>query len=90
MKRFIEEHDRGLLLIEAEPGKGKTALLCHLIENEFGHYSPPPVHFFYRRTAGITDPDVCVKSLYAAFLEAHGIEESEESAASQLAGGGVP
>jgi WD40 repeat protein len=79
VKRFIEEHDRGLLLIEAEPGKGKTALLCHLIENEFGHYSPPPVHFFYRRTAGITDPDVCVKSLYASLLEAHGIEESEES-----------
>ena len=79
VKRFIEEHDRGLLLIEAEPGKGKTALLCHLIENQFGHFSPPPVHFFYRRTAGITDPDVCVKSLYASLLEAHGIEESEES-----------
>ncbi len=79
VKRFIEEHDRGLLLIEAEPGKGKTALLCHLIENEFGHFSPPPVYFFYRRTAGITDPEVCVKSLYAALLEAHGIEESEGS-----------
>ena len=35
VKRFIDEHDRGLLLIEAEPGKGKTALICHLIENEF-------------------------------------------------------
>ena len=54
-------------------------MLCHLIENEFGHYSPPPAYFFYRRTAGITDPDVCVKSLYASLLEAHGIEESEES-----------
>jgi WD40 repeat protein len=79
VKRFLEEHDRGQLLIEAEPGKGKTALLCYLIESEFGHYSPPPVHFFYRRTAGITDPDVCVRSLYAALLEAHGMEESEES-----------
>ena len=66
-------------MIEAEPGKGKTALLCHLVENQFGHFSPPPVHFFYRRTAGITDPNVCVKSLYASLLEAHGIEESEES-----------
>jgi hypothetical protein len=79
VKRFLEEHDRGLLLIEAQPGKGKTALLCHLIENEFGHYSPPPAHFFYRRTAGITDPDVCVRSIFAALLEAHDIEESEES-----------
>ena len=40
---------------------------------------PPPVHFFYRRTASITDPDVCVRSLYAALLEAHNITESEES-----------
>ena len=79
VKRFIEEHDRGLLLIEAEPGRGKAALLCHLIENEFGHYSPAPVYFFYRRTAGITDPDVCVKSLYASLLDAHGIEEAEDS-----------
>jgi hypothetical protein len=79
VKRFIEEHDRGLLLIEAEPGRGKTALLCHLIDNEFAHYSPAPVHFFYRRTAGITDPDICIKSLYVSLLEAHGIEESEES-----------
>ena len=79
VKRFIEEHDRGTLLIEAEPGRGKTALLCHLIENEFGQYDPPPVYFFYRRTAGITDPDVCVKSLYASLVEAHSIEEAEES-----------
>ncbi len=79
VKRFIEEQDRGLLIIEAQPGKGKTALLCHLIENEFGHYSPPPVHFFYRRTAGTTDPDMCVKHLYAALLDAHNITENETS-----------
>ena len=49
----------GLLLIEGAPGKGKTALMAHLIEEVFGHYAPRPVHFFYRRTASITDPDVC-------------------------------
>ena len=79
VKRFIAEHDRGLLVIEAEPGKGKTALMAHLIEHVFGHFSPPAVHFFYRRTAGITDPDVCVKSLYVSLLEAHNITETEES-----------
>src|SRR5262249_50112095 len=61
---FLARHDRGLLVIEGQPGKGKTALLAHLIEEVFGHYAPRPVHFFYRRTAGITAPDVCVRSLY--------------------------
>ncbi len=66
VKRFIAENDRGLLLIEGGPGKGKTALMCNLIENVFADYDPPPVYFFYRRTEGHTDPDVCIKSLYAA------------------------
>jgi len=79
VQRFIEEHDRGLLVIQAEPGKGKTALTCHLVEDVFGHFTPQPVHFFYRRTAGITDPDVCVRSLYHALLQWHEITESEES-----------
>jgi hypothetical protein len=78
-QRFIAEHDRGLLVIEAEPGKGKTALMAHLIEHVFDHFSPSPVHFFYRRTAGFTNPDVCVKSLYASLLEVHDITEADES-----------
>ena len=79
VRRLLRDHDRGLLVIEGEPGKGKTALLSHLIENVFGGHAPRPVHFFYRRTAGITDPDVCVKSLYHALLEAHGLTEAESS-----------
>jgi WD40 repeat protein len=79
IRRFLADHDRGLLVIEAQPGKGKTALMAHLIEEVFGHYAPRPVHFFYRRTAGITDPDVCVRSLYHALLESHDITEAEES-----------
>lgn len=79
VQRFIEEHDRGLMVIQAEPGKGKTALMCHLIEDVFGGYTPQPVHFFYRRTAGITDPDVCVRSLYHALLQTHDITENEDS-----------
>ena len=77
--RFLGENDRGLLVIEAEPGKGKTALMAHLVDEIYGHVAPPPAHFFYRRTAGITDPDVCVRSLYHALLEAHGLTEAGES-----------
>jgi WD40 repeat protein len=79
VKRFVGENDRGLLVITGEPGRGKTALLAHLIDEVFGHYAPPPVHFFYRRTAGITDPDVCIRSLYHALLTAHGLTEAAES-----------
>jgi WD40 repeat protein len=76
---FLRRHDRGLLVMTAEPGKGKTALLSHLIEHVFGDYAPAPVHFFYRRTAGITGPDVCERSLYHALLRAHDLSEAEES-----------
>ena len=79
IRQFLAEHDRGLLVIEGQPGKGKTALHAHLIEEEFAHHAPQPVHFFYRRTAGITDPAVCVRSLYQALLNAHGIAELQDS-----------
>lgn len=79
VRNFLAQYDRGLLVIEAQPGKGKTALMAHLIEEVFDHHAPSPVHFFYRRTAGITDPDVCVRSLYHALLEVHGITEAGES-----------
>ena len=32
---------------------------------------PPAVHFFYRRTAGITSPDVCVRSLHDSLLRSY-------------------
>jgi hypothetical protein len=76
---FLKNNDRGLLVIEGTPGRGKTAFLAHLIYDVFGHCAPPPVHFFYRRTAGITDPDVCVNTLYGKLLQAHNLTESEES-----------
>ena len=79
IRRFLDEHDRGLLVIVAEPGKGKTALMAHLIDRVFGHVAPPPVPFFYRRTAGITSPDVAVKSLYHELLDKHNLTESEEA-----------
>ena len=53
--------------------------MAHLIEEVFGQCSPRPVHFFYRRTAGITSPDVCVRSLFHSLLEIHDLTEAEES-----------
>ena len=40
VSRFLTEQDRGLLVIEAQPGKGKTALMAHLIEEVFGDCAP--------------------------------------------------
>ncbi len=77
VRRFIDENDRGMLVIVAEPGKGKTALMAHLVDRVFDQNAPEPVCFFYRRTAGITDPDVCVRSLFHALLEAHHLTEAE-------------
>src|SRR5262249_3448284 len=53
VQEFLRRRECGVLVITAEPGKGKTALLSHLIEHVFGDHVPLPVHFFYRRTAGI-------------------------------------
>jgi hypothetical protein len=83
VRDFLAQYDRGLLVIEAQPGKGKTALMAHLIEEVFGHHAPSPVHYFYRRTAGITNSDVCVRSLYhnparsARHYRSRGIETEE-------------
>lgn len=79
VRRFVADNDRGLLVIEGRPGQGKTALMAHLVEEVFGDRTPPPVAFFFRRTAGITDLTVCFRSLFASLLEAHGVTEAEES-----------
>src|SRR5262249_21710617 len=76
--QFLAEQDRGLLAIEAQPGKGKTALLAHLVMEVFAQSAPQPVSFFYRRTGGVSDPGVCVRSLYQSLLNAHGITEAGE------------
>lgn len=77
VKDFMAHHDRGLLVIQGSPGQGKTALVCHLIERVFDSLRWKPVHFFYSRAAGMTDPDVCVKTLYHALSELHQAREAE-------------
>jgi hypothetical protein len=46
VRTFHEAHDRGLLVIVAEPGKGKTALLANLVDRVFDQNAPEPVCFF--------------------------------------------
>jgi hypothetical protein len=72
--RFQEERPSGIFLLTAPPGTGKTAFLAQCCEggpetDERGE----PVHFFYRATAGVTDPDECVKVLHQGLLGRHGI-----------------
>ena len=79
VRAFVEHNDRGLLIIQAQPGKGKTALLAHLIQEAFADRRPTPAYYFYRRTSRETDPDQCVRNLYASLLAIHNISESWES-----------
>jgi hypothetical protein len=78
--RFQEERPSGIFLLTAPPGTGKTAFLAQCCEGDpvgrIGNPSYPagePVHFFYRATAGVTDPDECVKVLHQGLLGRHGI-----------------
>jgi hypothetical protein len=76
--RFLDEQDRGVLVLEAKPGWGKTSLMRHLVDAVFTEHDPRPVHFFYSRSAGIPDPDGFVRHVYASLLSIHGLAEAEE------------
>lgn len=76
---FLSEKERGILVIEGDPGKGKTTIIANLVDNVFGSFSPKPVVFFYRRTAGVVSPDDCIQTLYSSLLEVHGIVEPDDS-----------
>jgi hypothetical protein len=78
--RFQQERPSSIFLLTAPPGTGKTAFLAQCCAGEpAGRIENPsctpgePVHFFYRATAGVTDPDECVKVLHQGLLGRHGI-----------------
>src|SRR5262249_32405340 len=72
--RSQQPRPSGLFLLTAPPGTGKTAFLAQCCEGrpEEGERGEP-VHFFYRATAGVTDPDECIKVLHQGLLGRHGI-----------------
>lgn len=67
---FTRGNDRGIFLLTAPPGLGKTAFLAQWVAD-----NPDSVHFFFRATAGITDPDECLKSIYHGLLAKYGTIE---------------
>jgi WD40 repeat protein len=74
---FVADNPSGLVLIRAQPGMGKTALMSHLIKYEYGDWTqPPPAYFFFRRQDGITGLTTCHRTLYEKLLEAHHLKES--------------
>jgi hypothetical protein len=67
---FTGGTDRGVLLIAAPPGFGKTAFVAQQVEDDHNI-----VHFFYRATMGKTNPDECVEFLYQGLLDKYRIQE---------------
>ena len=76
IRDFIEGRASGTLIIEAEPGTGKSALIAHCIRREFNQTTPRPVRFIYHRSEGMTDPAVCIRTLYDQLVEVHGLDQA--------------
>jgi hypothetical protein len=68
--QFLDSCESGIFLLTSPPGVGKTAFLAQWVADH-----PDTVHFFFRATVSMTDPDECVKSLYQALLAKYGIRE---------------
>lgn len=78
---LLQQQSSGVVLIQGQPGRGKTALLARLLRRpeqlpRMQVEAPPaPIGFFFRRTAGQTNVDMAVRHLYAALLRRHSIWE---------------
>ncbi|GEM_PF-1129219 len=74
IERFIATHESGVFLLYGPPGIGKTAFMADWVEHNPDHSET--VHFFFRATAGITNPDECLLSLYHGLCGKYGrVEE---------------
>ncbi|MBI2301068.1 MAG: hypothetical protein HYU66_19325 [Armatimonadetes bacterium] len=71
-----EPMDRGIVLLTAGPGVGKTALLTHWIDTNDA--CPEPVRFYWRRGRDLTRLDF-FRHLYHSLLRKHNIEDAEPS-----------
>jgi WD40 repeat protein len=77
LKRHLRRMDKRVLIIQAEPGKGKTALMAHLIEDEeLGRPGSKPAFYFYERDDWRPmrrSPIGCIRHLYAQLHRIHDI-----------------
>ena len=67
LDQFLNDNDRGLFVIEAEAGLGKTAFLAHL-HRERGY-----VHHFVERAPGSDGVELGIRSLAAQLIRAWGL-----------------
>jgi len=74
---FVAEHTSGTLILEAEPGTGKSALVARCIGEVFAEAKPRPVYYLYHRSEGLTRPGACLRTLYAQLVQIHEVKEAE-------------
>lgn len=78
IEAFLENNESGVYLLTAAPGLGKTAFAAQWVEDE-RNAGNAPVHFFFRATGGINDPDECVRALYRGLLSKHRVQEKKRA-----------
>ncbi|MBC8350904.1 MAG: hypothetical protein H8E66_02895 [Planctomycetes bacterium] len=73
---FVNEHELGTLIIEAEPGTGKSAIIARCVRHKFAETTPRPACFVYHQSEGMTDPATCIRTLYDQLVEIHSIDQA--------------
>lgn len=73
---FVTRRDSGTLLLEAEPGTGKSALIARCIRHEFKATTPWLAYYLYHCGEGLTDPTACLRTLYQ-LVRLHAIEDAD-------------
>lgn len=72
IRQGLEEHDRGLILVEGEAGTGKSALVSQLVrEAQERRRRRPAFHFLKAGMGDWDDPAVALRSLLAQLRSAH-------------------
>jgi WD40 repeat protein len=64
--KIVEDADSKIIMIQGEPGMGKTSLMSYMIRHQFLEFrDPAPAYFFFRRLEGMTSQDDCYRTIYA-------------------------
>jgi WD40 repeat protein len=77
IRDFVSDRESGTLILEAEPGTGKSALIAHCIRHEFADVTSRSAYYLYHCGEGLTDPTDCLRTLYDQLVKTHEIEEAE-------------